>query len=145
MRFSRAVVGGFDGGGVGGIGGGTGGLRLGGGGRAACWRVAGCMAGAALAAAGAFLITGEAGEAAVFGTTLRAIGRGLGSGTFGAARASAARPGTPTLSARAMPNAMRCNAVRCTALFCTGDSEVNRVTAFFRGESAIAVFLALFH
>src|SRR5258708_30579744 len=145
MTFSSASVSAFDVEAVAAIAAGAAGLRLGGGGRAACWRVAGCMAGAALAAAGAFMITGEAGEAAVFGTTLRAIGRGLGSGTFGAARASAARPGTPTLSARAMPNAMRCNAVRCTALFCTGDSEVNRVTAFFRGESAIAVFLALFH
>src|SRR5258708_6786510 len=73
---------------------GVGGLRAGGAGRAACLCVAGSIAGAA----GAGATTGAVFLAAVFaartvvlvevlGTTLRAIGRGLGNGTFGLAQA----------------------------------------------------------
>jgi hypothetical protein len=95
--------------------------------------VAGCIAGAALAAAGAtFLADGGAGEATtVFGTALRAIGRGLGNGTFAAASASTASADTPTPSAKAMPKA-----ARFKALLRIGDSEANRVTALLLGESS---------
>src|ERR1700738_1809483 len=66
---------------------GAGGLRPAGGGSAACWRVAGSIAGAARA--GAIVVAGGAvflaiffAAGAVLGTALRAIGRGFGSGTF---------------------------------------------------------------
>src|SRR6202035_2729239 len=73
---------------------GVGGLRAGGGGKAACWRAAGAIAGAAGLAAGilleavvlaAVVVAGVVLVAVVFvagvlGTTLRAIGRGFGSG-----------------------------------------------------------------
>src|ERR1700737_2882919 len=133
MTFSSASVSACDVEAVAAIAAGTIGLRLGGGGNAACWRVAGCMAGAASVAAGAtFLTAGGVGEEAnVFGTTLRAIGRGLGSGTFAAASASTA-PNNPTLSARDMPKAVRCEAVRCTALLCGADPGAKRVTAFLQ-------------
>src|SRR5258708_14416917 len=64
-------------------------LRAGGGGKAACWRVAGAMAGATgtgTAAAGAvlavLLTVAAAGLGGPLGPTFRAIGRRLGHGTF---------------------------------------------------------------
>jgi hypothetical protein len=57
----------------------------------------------------------------VFGTTLRAIGRGFGSGTFGLAQASAANTDSP--SARPVTNAVDRNAA------------FRVFTAFLRGES----------
>jgi hypothetical protein len=66
------------------------------------------------------------------GTTLRAIGRGLGMGTFGLAQASIANPAnadSPTASA-SVTSALVPKAVR-------GNVGVgaNGVTAFLRGES----------
>src|SRR5258707_9257680 len=139
------------------------GLRAGAGGKAACWRVAGAMAGAAGAAVagfgagavflaavlGAGLVGAEAVAAGilasrvlasrvlasrvlasrVLGTTLRAIGRGLGVGTFGLAQASAANPVNPTANASVtsarVPKAVRRNV----------GGGTNGVTAFLRGES----------
>src|SRR3979490_537004 len=81
---------------------GAGGLRAGGDGKAACLRVAGSIAGAKVAigagilaaapAAGAGFLVAVFGAGAVIlavvlGTTLRAIGRGFGNGTFGLAQA----------------------------------------------------------
>jgi hypothetical protein len=60
--------------------------------------------------------------AVVAGTTLRAIGRGFGSGTFGAASAGAANAAA---SARHVAKAVDRNAAARTV----------RVTAFLRGES----------
>jgi len=57
------------------------------------------------------------------GTTLRAIGRGLGNGTF--AQASTANADNPTASARLVARAVDRNAV----------AREDGVTAFFRGES----------
>ena len=100
-----------------------------GGGKAACWRVAGSIAGAAgtvfLAAAfaaGAFL---SAVLAVVLGTTLRAIGRGFGKGTFFLAAASAVHADDPRASARIVAKAV----ARKAATRAVG------VTAFLRGES----------
>src|ERR1700694_2873777 len=108
---------------------GAGGLRAGGGGSAACWRVAGAMAGAAgagVATGAVFLAAALAAGAAflteVLSTTLRAIGRGFGSGTFGVAQASA---DNPTASARLVANAVDRNAA----------ARDDGVTAFLRGES----------
>ena len=108
---------------------GGGGLRAGGGGKAACWRVAGAMAGAAVGAGAVFLAAVFA-AGAVFlaeglGTTLRAIGRGFGNGTFGLAQASAANADNPTASARLVANAVDRNAA----------ARADGVTAFLRGES----------
>src|ERR1700722_407350 len=74
---------------------GDGGLRAVGGGNAACWRVAGRIAAGAdgAVAAGEAAAAGLAGEflaavvaeGVVLGTTLRAIGRGFGSGILGLA------------------------------------------------------------
>src|ERR1700716_3474923 len=87
---------------------GAGGLRAGGGGKAACLRVAGSIAGAA----GAGATTGAVFLASVFvaarmvvlvealGAMLPAIGRGFGDGTFGMAQASAATADNTTPSAR---------------------------------------------
>src|SRR3981081_3531536 len=82
---------------------GGGGLR--GGGKAACWRVAGASTGAAATglATGAAGFWGAAGAGATvllvaLAARLRAIGRGLGNGTFGSAHASAVT--NPTTSAR---------------------------------------------
>jgi hypothetical protein len=55
--------------------------------------------------------------------TLRAIGRGLGNGTFGLAHASAVT--NPTTSARQLARAVDRNAA----------AREGRVTAFLRGES----------
>jgi hypothetical protein len=107
---------------------GVGGLRAVGGGNAACWRVAGAIAGADKAWAAVF----AAGVAAAvlvgvffLGTTLRAIGRGLGSGTFDLAEASAAQADNPTASARVVAIAVDCNAA----------ARADWVTAFLCGES----------
>jgi hypothetical protein len=127
-----------------------GGLRAGAGGNAACWRAAGAKAGAGVAAgaiflaaaftAGAWVGAGVAAGAiflaavlvagAVFlvetlGTTLRAIGRGFGSGTVGVAQASAANTDNPTASAKLVANAVDRNAA----------ARNDGVTAFLRGES----------
>jgi hypothetical protein len=125
-----------------------GGLRAGG--KAACWRVAGAKAGGSVAAGATFLAAtfaagartgaGVAADvmvlAAVFvagamflvealGTTLRAIGRGFGSGTVGVAEASAANTDNPSASARPVANAVDRNAA----------ARNDGVTAFLRGES----------
>src|ERR1700730_12702306 len=90
---------------------GTTGLRAGGG-KAACWRVAGARArgGEAAAAAGAVFLAEVLLSAVllleVLGTTLRAIGRGFGRGTFGLAQASAAHADNPTASARLVAKAL---------------------------------------
>src|SRR5260370_13217627 len=150
------------------------GLRAGAGGKAACWRVAGAMAGATgagVATAAVFLAAAPAAGAragagvaagAIFlattftagaraglgvatgamflaavlvagavilvealGTTLRAIGRGFGSGTVGVSQASAANTDNPTASARLVANVVDRNAA----------ARNDGVTAFLRGES----------
>jgi hypothetical protein len=89
------------------------------------------MAGAAgaVATVTVFLAAGVAGGAVfladVVGTTLRAIGRGFGNGTFGLARASAAHADNPTASARLVAKAVDRSAA----------ARVDRVTAFLGGES----------
>jgi hypothetical protein len=104
---------------------GVAGLRAGGGGKAACWRVAGAMAARAAGAGAVFLAAVSAGRAGL-GTTLRAIGRGLGSGTFAlAAQASATNADHPTASARLVANALDRNAA----------ARMRGFTAFLRGES----------
>jgi len=64
----------------------------------------------------------------VLGTTLRAIGRGLGVGTFGLAQASAANPANPTAKA-SVTNALVPKAVRRNV-----GGGTNGVTAFLRGR-----------
>src|SRR6266705_820564 len=68
---------------------GCGGLRAGAGGKAECCRVAGAKAGPGVAAGTIFLaavfVAGAVFLAEALGTTLRAIGRGFGSGTVGVA------------------------------------------------------------
>jgi hypothetical protein len=112
---------------------GAGGLRAGGGGKAACLRVAGSIAGAA----GAGATRGAVFLASVFvaartvvlvealGAMLRAIGRGFGNGTFGVAQASAATADNTTASARLVANAVDRNAA----------AREDGGTAFLRGES----------
>jgi hypothetical protein len=107
------------------------GLRAGGG-KAACWRVAGAIAAGAAVATGAIglvatatLAAGAAFLAAEPGTTLRAIGRGFGNGTFGLAQASAAHPDNPSASARLVARAVDRRAA----------ARADGVTAFLRGES----------
>jgi phosphohistidine swiveling domain-containing protein len=60
------------------------------------------------------------------GTTLRAIGRGFGSGTFGLAQASTEIADSPTASARLVASAVDRNAAarteRVTAFLCGGES-----------------------
>jgi hypothetical protein len=129
---------------------GGGGLRAGAGGKAACWRVAGAKTGAGVAlgatflaatftagaragagvAAGVIVLAAVLVAGAVFfvealGTTLRAIGRGFGSGTVGVAEASAANTDNPTASARLVANVVDRNAA----------ARNDGVTAFLRGES----------
>jgi hypothetical protein len=72
---------------------------------------------AAALAAGAVVL------AAALERRLRAIGRGLGSGTFGLGEASAIDH--PTASARLVARAVESNAA----------ARADRVTAFLRGES----------
>ena len=67
--------------------------------------------------------------ARVLGTTLRAIGRGLGVGTFGLAQASAANADSPTASA-SLTSALVPKAVRRNV-----GGRTNDVTEFLRGES----------
>jgi hypothetical protein len=101
---------------------GAGGFRAVGGGRAACWRVAGAIAGtagaggnAAVTDGGAFLAAGVAAGAVLLaellGTTPRAIGRGFGNGTFGLAQASTAHADNPTASTRLVARAVDRKAV----------------------------------
>jgi hypothetical protein len=59
------------------------------------------------------------------GTTLRAIGRGFGSGTFGLAQASAVNADKPTASVRLVAKAVDRNVA----------ARAFGVTAFLRGES----------
>jgi hypothetical protein len=104
--------------------GGGGGLR--GGGKAACWRVAGARAAGAPFAAGAVFLSAVFAAGAVLGTTLRAIGRAFGNGTFlGVAQASPANADNPTASARQVVSAVDRNAA----------ARLDGVTAFLRGES----------
>jgi hypothetical protein len=105
---------------------------------AACWRVAGPRAGAGAAGAGAVVagaaVTGVDGfgaaevagatAAVVLGTTLRAIGRGFGRGTFGLAQTSVATA-SPTANARYVASAVDRNAAVWTV----------RITAFPDDES----------
>jgi hypothetical protein len=104
-----------------------------GGGKAACWRVAGPRTGGAGAgaadAAGAATVVGvwaAAGCAVDFGTTLRAIGRGFGMGTFGLAQAPKGNAASPTASTRLVASAVdRKAAARAegiTAFLCDGES-----------------------
>jgi hypothetical protein len=74
---------------------------------------------AAVLAAGAVFLT------VVLGTTLRAIGRGFGKGTFGLAQACPASADSPTASARLVARAVDRNAV----------ARADGVTAFPDGES----------
>jgi hypothetical protein len=71
-------------------------------------------AGAAVATGAVFLAAAFAGGwvifAEVLGTTLRAIGRGFGNGTFGFACASDAHADNPTASARLVASAVDRNA-----------------------------------
>ena len=104
------------------------------GGKAACWRVAGARTGGA--GAGAAAAAGAAGAgvwaagalvcAVDFGTTLRAIGRGFGSGTFGFAQASKGKAASPTASARPVASAVdrkaAARAEEITVFLCGGES-----------------------
>src|ERR1700712_4648622 len=90
MTFSTASVSACDVDDVAAIAAGGGGFRAGGGGSAACWRVAGLITGAAVAASAAVGWAEGLAAAVVLGTTLRAIGRGFGSGTFAFAETSTA-------------------------------------------------------
>jgi hypothetical protein len=106
-----------------------------GGGKAACWRVAGARTGGAGAgaanAAGAAVVGARAAAGAAvcvagFGTTLRAIGRGFGRGTFGVAQASNGNAASPTASARLVASAVDRKAVAraegITVFLCGGES-----------------------
>src|SRR5260370_10485439 len=79
-------------------------LRAGGGGKAACWRVAGASAGAGTAGVVALLLAAALVASVVLGvvlgTMLRAIGRGFGTGTFGLVAVSAPAIDNPTPSRR---------------------------------------------
>src|SRR5438093_7189233 len=90
---------------------------------------AGARAGLGVATGTIFLaavfVAGAVFLAEALGTTLRAIGRGFGSGTVGVAQASAANTDNPTASARLVANAVDRNAV----------ARNDGVTAFLRGES----------
>jgi len=99
------------------------------GGRAACWRVAGSIAGAACPVGiGVAVVLAKVFVAdVVFGTTLRAIGRGFGSGTLGLAQAVVASADHPTASARP--------AVKAVDKAFESDARADRVTAFLRDES----------
>jgi hypothetical protein len=89
----------------------------------------GTEAGSAVATATVFLapafVAGAVFLAEVLGTTLRAIGRGFGSGTWGPAHASAANTDNPAASAKLVAKAVDRNAA----------ARNNGVTAFLRGES----------
>jgi hypothetical protein len=110
------------------------------GGKAACWRVAGAKegaSGAVFAADEVFLVEVSLVEVSlvevslveVLGTTLRAIGRGFGSGTLGLVAASAANADNPTASARLVARAVDKAVDRNAA------ARADWVTSFLRGES----------
>lgn len=71
-------------------------------------------------------MTGVAAAGVVLGTTLRAIGRGFGNGTFGFAHASTDSADSPTANARLVASAVDRNAAaraeRVTAFLCGGES-----------------------
>jgi phosphohistidine swiveling domain-containing protein len=73
----------------------------------------------------AVLVAGAVFLVEALGTTLRAIGRGFGSGTVGVAQASAANTDNPTASAKLVANAVDRNAA----------ARNDGVTAFLRRES----------
>ena len=79
-----------------------------------------------------FLGGGGRGCGVVLGTTLRAIGRGFGSGTFGLAAASAAHADNPR-SARLVAKASARLVAR--AVDRNAAARADGVTAFLRGES----------
>jgi hypothetical protein len=93
---------------------GVGGLRAAGGGSAACWRVAGAIAALGDAGAGGFAEVAVLGT--VFGTTLRAIGRGFGSGIFDLAAGSFAQASEPASSTSVVAIAVERNAAVRTDL-----------------------------
>jgi hypothetical protein len=92
---------------------GVGGLRAATGGSAACWRVAGAIAALRDAGAGGFAEVAVLG--AVFGTMLRAIGRGFGSGIFDLAAGSFAQA-SPASSTSVVAIAVERNAAVRTDL-----------------------------
>jgi hypothetical protein len=110
-------------------------LRAGGGGKAACWRVAGASAGAGAARGSAVLVAAvlvacvvlAVALGAVLGTMLRAIGRGLGNGTFGLVGVWASAD-NPMASTRLVARAVDRNAAVLR----------KEITACFRGESCDA-------
>ena len=75
------------------------------------------------------------GAMVVLGTTLRAIGRGFGNGTFGVAPASPENTDNPAASAKLVLSAVHRIAV----------ARTNGLTALFPGESTNRAFLGLFH
>jgi hypothetical protein len=81
--------------------------------------------GAGEAGAGATSLVVLVAACVVLGTTLRAIGRGLGSGTFGLVAASFAHADHPSASTRLVAKAVDRNMA----------ARENGVTAFLRGES----------
>jgi hypothetical protein len=115
---------------------GTDGLRTAGGGNAACWRVAGAIAalgrgsgdgfgGAVFAVADlSLLLSVSFALSAVLGTTLRAIGRGFGSGTFDLAAGSFAQACDPRISASVVAIAVERKAL----------ARADRVTASLFGR-----------
>jgi hypothetical protein len=107
---------------------GAAGLRAGGG-RAACCRVAGAMA----VAAGAVFFAAVLATGVVLGTTLRAIGRAFGNGTFGLAAASAVNADNPTASARKAVKTVAKPAVRIVDR--NAAARADGITAFPDGES----------
>src|SRR5215208_3877613 len=130
MTFSSASLSAFEVDEVAATAAGDGGLRAGG--KAACRRVAGARIGglAGAAVAGVVNLAGVTKAGALFfadawATTLRAIGRAFGNGTFGAAQASAPKADKPNASARLVASAVDCKAA----------ARLDRVTAFPQGES----------
>src|SRR5260370_22594950 len=110
-------------------------LRAGGGGKAACWRVAGASAGAGTAGVVALLLAAALVACVVLavalgvdlGPMLRAIGRGFGSGTFGLVGVWAPAD-HPMTSTRLVATAVDRNAA----------VRQKEITACFRGESCDA-------
>jgi hypothetical protein len=93
---------------------GVGGLRAAAGGNAACWRVAGAIVALGDEAAGGLAEVAVLG--AVFGTTLRAIGRGFGNGIFDLAAGSFAQASEPASSTSVVAIAVERNAAVRTDL-----------------------------
>jgi hypothetical protein len=102
---------------------GVGGLRAAAGGNAACWRAAGAITVLGAVDAGGFAAVAVLGT--VFGTTLRAIGRGFGNGIFGLAAASLVHACDPMSSASVVAIAVERNAA----------ARADWVTTFLCGES----------